>query len=114
MSSATVHVPVMLEEVLEYLQPAPGGVFVDGTLGGGGHTRALAQRVVPGGRVIAVDLDPGSIERAEAALAGMSIDVAAASYAEVPEILEQLGVSGVDGILLDLGLSSDQLADSPR
>ena len=114
MNPATVHVPVMLDEVLEHLHPAPGGVFVDGTLGGGGHTRALAERVLPGGRVIAVDLDPGAVERTSAVLTGLPIDVAAASYAEIPEILEQLGVTAVDGILLDLGLSSDQLADGDR
>ena len=114
MSAATIHVPVLLEEVIEQLRPGPEGVFVDGTLGGGGHTRALAERVQPGGRVIAVDLDPLAVERTSATLRGLPIDVAVASYADVPEILAELGVSAVDGILLDLGLSSDQLADADR
>jgi 16S rRNA (cytosine1402-N4)-methyltransferase len=110
----SVHVSVLLEEVLEHLRPAPGGVFVDGTLGGGGHARALAERVQGGGRLIAVDLDPRAIERASHDLAGLPIDVAAASYVEIPELLAELAVGPVDGILLDLGLSSDQLADPDR
>lgn len=114
MSDATVHIPVLFDEVLEQLQPAPGGIFVDGTLGGGGHTRALAERVGPEGRVIAVDLDGGAVERTSAALAGLPVLVANASYADLPEVLDEVGVSAVDGVLLDLGLSSDQLADAER
>ena len=114
MSDATVHIPVLFDEVLEQLQPAPGGIFVDGTLGGGGHTRALAERVGPEGRVIAVDLDGGAVERTSAVLAGLPVLVANASYADLPEVLDEVGVSAVDGVLLDLGLSSDQLADAER
>jgi 16S rRNA (cytosine1402-N4)-methyltransferase len=114
MSGATIHVPVLLDEVIEQLRPGPRSVLVDGTLGGGGHTRALAERVQPGGRVIAVDRDPQAVERTSETLRGLPIDVAAASYAEVPEILAELGVAAVDGVLLDLGLSSDQLADGDR
>jgi len=114
MSDATVHIPVLFDEVLEQLQPAPGGIFVDGTLGGGGHTRALAERVGPEGRVIAVDLDNIAVERASITLAGMPVAVANASYADIPEVLDEVGVAAVDGVLLDLGLSSDQLADAAR
>lgn len=114
MSDATVHIPVLFDEVLEQLQPAPGGIFVDGTLGGGGHTRALAERVGPEGRVIAVDLDGGAVERTSATLAGLPVFVANASYADVPEVLDEVGIAAVDGVLLDLGLSSDQLADAER
>ncbi|MBA4104910.1 MAG: 16S rRNA (cytosine(1402)-N(4))-methyltransferase RsmH [Pirellula sp.] len=114
MSEATVHIPVLFNEVLEQLQPAPGGIFVDGTLGGGGHTRALAERVGLAGRVIAVDLDNIAVERASITLAGMSVAVANASYADIPEVLDEVGVAAVDGVLLDLGLSSDQLADAAR
>jgi 16S rRNA (cytosine1402-N4)-methyltransferase len=114
MSSAPVHVPVLLGEVMEHLRPQRGGVFVDGTLGGGGHTRALAERVQPDGRVIAVDLDPRAVEQTTPLLAGLPVDIACASYAELPELLPARGVAGVDGILLDLGLSSDQLADGER
>ena len=114
MSDATVHIPVLFNEVLEQLQPAPGGIFVDGTLGGGGHTRALAERIGPEGRVIAVDLDNVAVERASITLAGMPVAVANASYADIPEVLDEVGVAAVDGVLLDLGLSSDQLADAAR
>jgi 16S rRNA (cytosine1402-N4)-methyltransferase len=114
MIDPTVHVPVMLAEVLEHLRPATGGVFVDGTLGGGGHTRALAELVGSSGQVIGVDLDPGPVRRAEEMLAGMPVAVVAASYADIPEILDELDISAVDGVLLDLGLSSDQLADANR
>jgi 16S rRNA (cytosine1402-N4)-methyltransferase len=114
MSDATVHVPVLLAEILEYLRPAAGGVFVDGTLGGGGHTRALVERVGDAGRVIALDLDPEPVRRAEQVLAGKPVAVVAASYADIPEILDELEIAAVDGVLLDLGLSSDQLADAAR
>jgi 16S rRNA (cytosine1402-N4)-methyltransferase len=114
MSDPTIHIPVMLAEVLEHLRPASGGVFVDGTLGGGGHTRALAELVGPSGQVIGVDLDPGPVRRAEETLAGMPVAVVAASYADIPEILDELEIDAVDGVLLDLGLSSDQLADANR
>ena len=114
MSFETVHVPVMLDEVLVQLRSEPGQTVVDGTLGGGGHARALAERVGATGRVIAVDLDPAAVRGAEQSLAGLPISVAAASYAEIPEVLAELQIAAVDGILLDLGLSSDQLADVAR
>ena len=109
-----VHIPVMLDEVLHWLAPQPGSVFVDGTLGGGGHTRALAERVEKDGTVVALDRDPTAISAAETNLQGLPVKVANASYHELPEILRQIGVPRVDGILLDLGLSSDQLADRTR
>jgi 16S rRNA (cytosine1402-N4)-methyltransferase len=114
MSESSVHVPVLLREVLEAFAPADGGVFVDGTLGGGGHTRAVAERVGATGRVIAVDLDPAAIRRAEDTFAGWPVAVANASYADIPEVLDELDIPAVDGVLLDLGLSSDQLADAAR
>jgi 16S rRNA (cytosine1402-N4)-methyltransferase len=113
-SDATVHIPVLFNEVLNQLQPAAGGVFVDGTLGGGGHTRALAERVGPEGRVISVDLDNVAVQRASTLLSGLPVSVANASYADIPEILDEIGIPAVDGVLLDLGLSSDQLADAER
>lgn len=114
MNDATVHIPVLFDEVLEQLRPAAGGIFVDGTLGGGGHTRALAERVGDAGRVISVDLDAVAVERASETLAGLPVSVANASYADIPEVLDEIGVAAVDGVLLDLGLSSDQLADATR
>lgn len=109
-----VHVPVLLDEILEWLQPLPGKTLVDGTLGGGGHTRALAQLVAPDGLVIALDCDPAAIESAAQRLVGLPIKLVEANFAEMPEVLEQLEIPAVDGVVLDLGLSSDQLADRQR
>ena len=111
---STVHVPVLLDEVIESLMPAPGKVIVDGTLGGGGHTRALAEKVGPEGLVIGLDRDPIPIERAAKTLRGLPIKVAQSNFCDIPEILEELDIKQVDGVLLDLGLSSDQLADHER
>ena len=109
-----LHVPVMLDEVVHWLDPRPGQVFVDGTLGAGGHTRALAQRVGTTGLVVALERDPAALAAAEQQLAGLSVKLVASDYRELPEVLKQLEMGGVDGIVLDLGLSSDQLADEGR
>jgi 16S rRNA (cytosine1402-N4)-methyltransferase len=87
---------------------------VDGTLGGGGHTRLLAEAVGPTGLVIAVDRDARAVERASSGLSGLPVKALQANYSDIPEVLQQLRISHVDGILLDLGLSSDQLADDER
>ena len=110
----SAHVPVMLEEVVHWLDPRPGGVFVDGTLGGGGHTRALAEQVGPAGRVIALDRDPAALTAAEQNLAGLPVELAHADFRDLPAILRELEIGEVDGVLLDLGVSSDQLADPAR
>jgi len=114
MQSTPKHVPVLLTEVLEGLAPKAGQTFVDGTLGGGGHTRALAERVGSTGLVIALDRDPATLDAAEHILAGLPIKVVHANFSEIPEVLEQLELPAVDGVLLDLGLSSDQLAADDR
>lgn len=110
----TQHVPVMAQEVLDLLRPAPGQTFVDGTLGGGGHTRLLAQRIPPNGLVLALDRDPIAVERADTELRELPVRALHANFSDLPEVLEQLEIAAVDGILLDLGLSSDQLADVDR
>jgi 16S rRNA (cytosine1402-N4)-methyltransferase len=112
--SGSIHVPVMLAEVLDGLSPQPGGVFVDGTLGGGGHARALAERVGPSGTIIALDRDPAAIDAAARHRADLPVKPVQANFCDLPEVLEELSVETVDGILLDLGLSSDQLADMER
>jgi 16S rRNA (cytosine1402-N4)-methyltransferase len=89
-------------------------VLVDGTLGGGGHTRALAEAVGPSGRVIALDRDPTALVAAETRLAGLPVTLVHSSFADLAEVLAQLDVPAVDGVLLDLGLSSDQLDDAQR
>ncbi len=108
------HIAVMLPEVLQGLDPREGRVLVDGTLGGGGHTRALAEKVGAAGGVIALDRDPAVIEAAEKNLAGLPVTLVESNFSDLPEVLAQLETPRVDGVLLDLGLSSDQLADASR
>ena len=108
------HLPVLLEEVIGWLHPAPGETFVDGTLGGGGHVRALAGAVGGAGLVIGIDRDPAALARAEQGLLGLPVKLTNRNYADIPELLEEISLTAVDGILLDLGLSSDQLADTAR
>jgi len=112
--TSAIHVTVLREEVTEWLKPLPGGVFVDGTLGGGGHARALADRVGPSGLVIAIDRDPAALDLAGPGLSGLPVRLAQANFCDLPEVLAALNVADVDGIVLDLGMSSDQLADAER
>lgn len=109
-----LHIPVMVDEVVHWLEPNSGATLVDGTTGGGGHTRRLAELVGPTGQIIAMDRDPIAVARAEENLKGLPIQLVESNYADIPEVLKQLGIPGVDGILLDVGLSSDQLADGER
>ena len=108
------HVSVMPDEILAWLAPQPGQTFVDGTLGGGGHTRLLAEAVGDSGQIIALDRDAGALERAETTLKGLPIKIAQSNFCDLPEVLEEIGIPQVHGIVLDLGLSSDQLADRER
>jgi 16S rRNA (cytosine1402-N4)-methyltransferase len=110
----SVHLPVLLDRVVHWLQPQPGAVLVDGTLGGGGHARALAEAVGRDGLVIGIDRDPAAIERAVERRGGLPMKLVQANFCDLPEVLEQLDIEKVDGVLLDLGLSSDQLADRSR
>lgn len=104
----------MVDEVIEWLAPRPAQIIVDGTLGGGGHTRILAELVGPKGVIIALDRDPAAIEAAARNLKGLPIKLANTNYCDLPEVLAELQIAHVDGILLDLGISSDQLADDDR
>jgi len=94
----TQHVPVMPAEVVHWLAVQPGNTVVDCTLGGGGHTRLLAEAVGPNGLVLGIDRDPAAVERAEQSLRGLPIKVVASNYSDLPEILEQLQIPAVDGI----------------
>jgi 16S rRNA (cytosine1402-N4)-methyltransferase len=89
-------------------------VFVDGTLGAGGHTHALAERVGPTGMVVAIDRDPAALDAAERHLSGLPVRLVQANFCDLPEVLGTLGVESIDGMVLDLGMSSDQLADRSR
>lgn len=114
LAADTCHVPVMPREIIEALRPAPGMTLVDGTLGGGGHSRLLAPLVQPGGQILALDRDPAAVESARTRLAEFAVRPLHANYADLPEVLAELGVASVAGVVLDLGLSSDQLADRER
>ena len=112
--AARVHEAVLTAEILHWLAPQAGQIIVDGTLGAGGHTRALADRVGPTGRVIALDRDADALAAAETNLAGLPVAIAQANFCDLAEVLAEIGIRRVDGIVLDLGLSSDQLADTER
>lgn len=110
----TCHIPVLLDEIVHWLRPTPGSTLVDGTLGGGGHTAALAERVGPQGKVIGIDRDDNAAAHKNRALADLPVELVLANFRNLPEILKELEIDAVDGIVLDLGLSSDQLADPQR
>ena len=111
---SSVHAPVLPAEVMSFLAVRPGMRVVDGTLGGGGHTRLLADAVGPDGLGIAIDRDPAAIDRGADELAGLPVRFAQANYCDLPEVLDALSIDAVDAVLLDVGLSSDQLADHDR
>ena len=108
------HVPIMLPEVMELLKPERGGLFVDGTLGGGGHSEGILSRL-SSGRLYGIDRDGNAIAAASARLApfGDKFKAIRGNFFDMKELLMAEGVSGADGILLDLGVSSHQL-DTPE
>jgi 16S rRNA (cytosine1402-N4)-methyltransferase len=110
------HIPVMRSEVLEYLNCRPGKIYVDGTLGGAGHARDICERIMPDGLLIGIDQDPAAIANAGIVLEPFAARVRLVheNFAQLPNVLSQLGITGVDGILLDLGLSLNQLENSGR
>jgi len=108
------HVAVMAAEVLELLAPAPGQVLVDATVGAGGHARLLAERVAPTGRVIGLDQDAAMLERARPRLEVLPITLVHDNFDRLPRVLADLGIVHVDGVLADLGFSSDQLEAPER
>ena len=116
MANDTKHVPVLYEEVLSLLQPRAGGRYIDGTLGAGGHTGGLLEASSPDGQVLAFDRDAQALAYAQQRLEdyGSRVTFVNASFAEMGRVAPARGFAQVDGVLLDLGLSSRQLADSAR
>ncbi len=113
--TAFEHIPVLLNEVLEGLEPRPGGVYVDGTLGGGGHSQAILQHIAPGGRLYGIDRDEAAIEAASARLSEYpGFSALRGNFHDVRALLAERGVERIDGALLDLGVSSHQLDTSER
>jgi 16S rRNA (cytosine1402-N4)-methyltransferase len=102
-----VHVPVLLRETIDLLAPRPGGVYVDGTLGAGGHAAEILKRSAPDGIVIGLDQDPEAITRCKTNLAeyGDRVIIRQENYRDLPAVLSELGYEAVDGVLLDLGIS---------
>jgi 16S rRNA (cytosine1402-N4)-methyltransferase len=103
------HLPVLPAEVLEYLAPQPGQTIVDATVGAGGHSRLLAERLGPGGRLIGLDRDEAMLALAAKTLAGKPVALVHANFDELPRVLSDGGVATVDGVLADLGVCSDQI-----
>lgn len=113
MKTDPFHAPVLRREILELLAPAPGKIFLDGTLGGGGHSEALLQT---GAQVIGIDQDPQALAFARERLknAGENFRAVQANFADAISVLSRLGIEQIDGALLDLGVSSWQLAAAER
>jgi len=108
------HEPVMLREVLEYLDPQPGKTIVDCTLGGGGHALAICQRLGPTGRLIGIEQDADALTRAKQRLEGCPVTFVHDNFRHLDNILSDLSVDGVDGYFFDLGVSSFQLEAAER
>lgn len=111
-----VHKSIMLAETIESLGIKPDGIYVDGTLGGGGHSLEIAKRLDAGGRLIGIDQDGDAIEAAGKRLAPYAdrVTIVRSNYADMKKVLHDLGIEKVDGILLDLGVSSYQLDNGER
>jgi 16S rRNA (cytosine1402-N4)-methyltransferase len=114
----TQHIPVLLTEVLNFLQPEAGGHYIDGTLGGGGHTAAILTQSSPTGRVLGIDVDSQALARtrtrlSEAVELGRLV-LAQGNYSEITRLVAENAFAPVHGILLDLGFSSDQMEDPER
>ncbi len=109
------HISVLLQECLESLDIKPDGIYVDGTLGGAGHSRCIAERLTTG-RLIGIDRDPIALKAAGERLKpyGDKVTLVHANFCDMAQVLQDLDIPGVDGILLDLGVSSPQLDDGQR
>lgn len=109
------HVSVLLEECIDGLNIKPDGIYVDGTLGGAGHSSRIAAKLTTG-RLIGIDRDPVALKAAGERLApfGDRVTLVHSNFCEIADVLDDLGIGGVDGILLDLGVSSPQLDDGAR
>jgi 16S rRNA (cytosine1402-N4)-methyltransferase len=110
------HIPVMRAEVLEFLDCRPGKTYVDGTVGGAGHARAILERTAPDGVLIGLDQDADAIAHAKTALEPFAgrVRLVHANFAQLPEVLSELNVPGADGLLLDLGVSLHHFEGSGR
>ncbi|MBP3701716.1 MAG: 16S rRNA (cytosine(1402)-N(4))-methyltransferase RsmH, partial [Lachnospiraceae bacterium] len=110
------HISVLLEETIDSLQVKPDGIYVDGTLGGGGHSYEICKRLGEGGRLIGIDQDEAAIRAAGERLKefGDRVTIVRDNYVNFASVLDKLGVDRVDGILLDIGVSSHQIDTADR
>ena len=109
------HSPVLLQEVLEHLGLKPGAVVMDGTLGSGGHSEAMLEKIGPTGRLIGFDQDPEAIARCRALFQeDKRVTLVHENFRNMDKVFKGLGVAAFDAVLLDIGTSSEQLADSKR
>ncbi len=110
------HIPVLFNETIELLSCKPGDIIVDGTLGGGGHASAILERIVPGGTLIGIDRDPEALKAARERLSkfGDSLTTVHDNFANLEYILDRLGIDAIDGMMMDLGVSSYQLDEDSR
>lgn len=110
------HISAMPDEVIYYLNPRPGGIYVDGTLGGAGHASAILKRITPGGTLVGIDQDMDAIKNAREKLSQSdnNVHLINDNFAHLPEILSTLSIEQVDGIIIDIGLSQHQLEGSGR
>lgn len=111
-----IHTPVLTKEVIKYLDPKPNENFIDCTVGQGGHTKLILEKTVPGGKVLGIDADPQQIENSKLQLENFKerIILINDSYSNLKDVIEKTNFEPVNGILLDLGMSSEQLAESER
>lgn len=116
MMSESQHIPVMLTEAVNALRPRDGGIYLDATLGGGSHTAALLEQSAPGGRVLSLDVDRAALARARERFAEVGDRWVGAeeNFRHLDRAAAEAGVAPVNGILLDLGFSSDELADATK
>ncbi len=108
------HIPVMLEEVLKIFDPKRGQIYVDATVGLGGHAREILKKVLPDGMLIGLDRDEKALEISKKVLGEKGVKLVKANFRDIKGIVESLGVGKVDGVLFDLGISSLQLEDEER
>jgi len=116
MLESNLHIPVMLGEVIDYLKLSPGQIIVDATLGTGGHAQEILKRIAPGGRLIGIDRDIDSLDICRQRLSEFkdSFELVHASFVDLDQVLQKLGIEKIDGIIFDLGISTYQLRNTER
>lgn len=111
-----MHLPVLLNEVMDYLDPKPGEVMLDATLGGGGHAEAILKKISPGGRLIAIDRDPEAVERVKERLSVFQESVIYSNddFRNISSIIRDNNIENIDGAVFDFGVSSFQIDEADR